>query len=430
MSSSVLYAGAQVPPQASITAPRRSVGLAEILVVGGSALAPLNLLLVRSFTVYDLMVGSALLVLLYRRALAWPPRRYVALAYVFLLATLVSAFRALHAFEALTQSLQYVFIFFIQVPVILSVVTTRLRALVSVVLLCLGTLAAIGYAYVTQPVQGAGRVLVFYSENPNRLGYPAVYLIPLLLVLWVFCRDLSPLLRLLARASIVLGLYLSLWAVSASGSRSSLVGSTVALLVFVVFRPGLGVVRGVARLLVLSGVCLALGGGLLATGQLPTTLEDRINRSMDPNDPAARAHLVADRENLMSAGIRAFEDSPWVGTGLDNFRYVTQRYDVEATPQLPHNLWLQLLVQVGLVGTAAFAAYLLLWVVELRRAARLAHPLDAQLLWGLVASMAGVLTVFLFAPELLDRHYWLMVGLGLAIHRGIRPAGATKGPAH
>lgn len=419
---------APAPPAAPPTAQIR-VGLAEVMVVGGAALAPLNLLLVRSFTVYDLMIGVALLQLSYQRRLVWPRGRYLLLSYLFLLSTLVSTFRALHALEALTQSLQYIFILFIQIPVIVSVVTTRRRAVLSVLLLCLGTLGAIVEAYLMHQTQGAGRVVVFYSENPNRLGYPAVYLLPLLIVLWSFARQLRAPGKHLAFAGIVVAGYLTLWAVTASGSRSSLVGSAMALLVFVVLRPGIGVVRAVGRLLVLVTVSVALGAGLLATGQLPTTLEERITRSMDPADPAAQAKLVADRENLLDAGIRAFEESPWVGTGLDNFRYVTPRYDVEATPQLPHNLWLQLLVQVGLVGTAAFAAYLLLWAVALVRAVPRAHPPDALLLWGLVASMAGVLTIFMFAPELLDRHYWLLVGLGLAIHRGTRADGTTKGQA-
>jgi hypothetical protein len=41
--------------------------------------------------------------------------------------------------------------------------------------------------------------------------------------------------------------------------------------------------------------------------------------------------------------------------------------------------------------------------------------------------MAGVLTVFMFAPEMLDRHYWLVVALGIAIVRGTQAVGAPKG---
>ena len=156
---------------------------AELLVFGSSVVAPLNLLLVRSLTVYDLLIAAAFVVLIRDRALRALPRAYLAAAYVFLLAATLSAFRATHATEALTQIMQYAFIFFVQLPVVLTVVRTRRTAILCLALVCAGTLAAILLAHVSQHTQGSGRALVFYSENPNRLGYPAAYLAPLLIML-------------------------------------------------------------------------------------------------------------------------------------------------------------------------------------------------------------------------------------------------------
>jgi O-antigen ligase len=392
----------------------------DVLVIGGALVAPLNLLIFRSFTIYDLLVFVALLYLLRAHRFVWPPAGYLAASYVFMLAALVSAFRATYATEALTQVLQYAFIFFIQVPVVISVVTTRARAVTTIALLCLGTLAAILHAYVYRPTQGAGRVVVFYSENPNRLGYPAAYLIPLLLVLWLLSRHAQRPVRIMATVAVLVGLYLSIWAVTASGSRSSLLGAGVALIVVVVIRPGLGPWRALGRLLALVTVCGVIGFALVASGQLPNTLEERIDRSLDSSDTSAQAHLVGDREHLANAGMLAFLDTPLVGTGLDNFRYIAPEYDIEATPQLPHNLWLQLGVQVGAIGTAAFGVWLLLWAFDVVGTARRANPFDVHLLWGIFAAMAGILTIFMFAPEMLDRHYWLIAALGLAAVRGCR----------
>ena len=400
----------------------------DVLVIGGAIIAPLNLLILRSFSVYDLFVGAALLYLWRQHRLVWPPTGYLAASYAFILMALLSAFRATHAVEALTQVLQYAFIFFILLPVVISVVTTRKRAVVAISLLCAGTLGAIAHAWVVRPTQGAGRVVVFYSENPNRLGYPAAYLIPLLLVLWLLSRQVERRTRMVVTVAVVVGIYLSVWAVSASGSRSSLLGTAIALIVVIVLRPGLGLWRALRRLVALVVICGVVGGGLIAFGEVPTTLEERINRSLDSSDASAQAHLVGDREHLADAGVAAFLEAPWIGAGLDNFRYVAPRYDVEATPQLPHNLWLQLLVQVGLIGTIAFAAWMLLWGYDVLTATRRAlHP-DALLLWGLFSSMAGILTIFMFAPEMLDRHYWLIAALALAAVRGSRTAIASKGP--
>jgi O-antigen ligase len=412
------------PPAATVATASR---LPDVVVVGSCLIAPLDLIIAGSFTVYDLVIGVAWLVLVRQGRLVWPHRGYLLAAYAFLLAALLSAFRALYAVEALTKVLQYTFAFFILVPAVITVVVTRRRAVLCVVLLCLGSLAAIAHAHLVGAEQGSGRVLVFYSDNPNRLGYPAAYLLPMLVALAVLSRRCSPVRRIGAVAAVALGCYLSVWAIFASGSRSSLVGAVVALLVLVVLRPGLGLRRAVARFALL---CVALGGlgiTLHATGQLPTTLEERITRSLDRSDPEAQSHLVADRQHLANAGLVAFVESPLLGTGLDNFQYVTPRYSLEASQQLPHNLWLQLLVQVGVFGTLAMAGFFVVWTADVVGAMRRLHPSDAMVLWALAAALAGLLTIFFFSPEMVDRHYWLIIALGIAIVRGSEAVGARKG---
>jgi O-antigen ligase len=404
---------------ATVRAADSGTNLVEVLVVGGSVLAPLNLLVLRSFTVYDCVIGVALLLLLHQRRLIGPPRGYVLLALVFLLAALIGAFRATQPVEALTQILQYVFIFFVQVPVVLSVVRTRRAVLFSVLLLCVGSLAAMLHAYLTQDVQGSGRVLVFYSDNPNRLGYPTAYLMPLLAVLWFSTHGMTAARRTVAAFILVASAYLAVWALAASASRSSMLGTIAALVIFVALRPGLGLRRIALRLAALSAGLAVVAVVLAGTGQLPTTLEDRITRSFN-GDVEDQNHLVADREHLANAGLRAFVESPYIGTGLDNFHHVTTRYDIEATPQLPHNLWLQLLVQVGVIGTLAFAGLIMRWLYDLASSFRRSEWFDQHLLWGLSAAMCGVLVIFLFAPEMIDRHYWLLFALGLAAVDGIR----------
>jgi hypothetical protein len=49
------------------------------------------------------------------------------------------------------------------------------------------------------------------------------------------------------------------------------------------------------------------------------------------------------------------------------------------------------------------------------------------MLWSLFSAVVGILAVFVFAPELLDRHYYLMVGLGLAIVNGVARQSTWEG---
>lgn len=411
--------------------PRTGRGaLSDWLVVGGCVLAPLNLLLVLSLTAYDVLLALALVDLVVSRRLRMPHRRYLVASYVFLLVAVLSAFRATYSVEALTQTLQYAFIFFVQVPVVVSVVRTRRHAVACVALLCLGTLLAILHSFLFRPTQDAGRVVVFYSENPNRLGYPAAYLLPLLLALWYLSRDRRLGTRIWVATGCAIGGYLAVWAVFASGSRSSLLGTVVALVVFVVVRPGHGIAGMLGRATALVAVIGTLGWALTSTGQLPGTLQERVDRSVGAGvDREDQAHLVGDREQLFDAGVHAFVDSPFIGTGLDNFRYVTTDYNLFATPQLPHNLWLQLLVQVGLIGAVAFAVYLLAWWRDVVACFRRIGPADQALLWAVAASLAGILTIFMFTPEMLDRHYWLIVALGLAVVRGTAAPPSIRPPA-
>jgi hypothetical protein len=40
---------------------------------------------------------------------------------------------------------------------------------------------------------------------------------------------------------------------------------------------------------------------------------------------------------------------------------------------------------------------------------------DRELLWAFFASIAALMAIFLVIPEMIDRHYWLLIGLGLAL---------------
>jgi hypothetical protein len=76
---------------------------------------------------------------------------------------------------------------------------------------------------------------------------------------------------------------------------------------------------------------------------------------------------------------------------------------------------------VGVFGALAVASMLLLWLRDVVRAYRQAtSSIDRNLLWALTAALSGELTIMMFAPEMLDRHYWLLVSLGLAVVAGVR----------
>lgn len=413
--------GARKPAHAR---PRTLLDLPELLFLAAAAVAPLNLLIVASFSVFDLLM-LALAFFLYvgpRRMQTLPAELRIA-ACVFVVCAMVSTFRATHPAEAMTQLLQFVVIFFVQIPVVLTMAASRVMLTWSLLLFMAGSLVGVVQALVMQRAQGADRVLTFFSDNPNRLGYLTSYLVPFvalfLALLWRSGRR-----RTTVAAGLVL-VYLLVWPLTASASRGATIGTIVAIVVYFALRPGLGVRRLVGGLLLSAALVWGFGWVALHSEVFPTTLQERLSRTLDPEEQST---LVGDRERLAVAGLRAFEQSPLVGTGLDNFRYVAVLYEPSASNQAPHNLWIQLLAQVGLVGTAAFGFMLARWFAAMYGAFRAVgrRGEDADLLWAFVASMASVMAILMTTPTMNQRHYWLLYGLGMALAAGVH--GGRRSP--
>jgi O-antigen ligase len=387
---------------------QRRLTLEEGLLVVAALLAPLDLALAASFTVHDLLlVGIAFLVMLGRRRLSWLPPFFLPAVFVFVLFALISSLRATNQAGALTQLSQFVFVFFVQLPVVLTVVRTPRVLRLTLAALVVGSLVGLVLAFVSHQAGGAGRIVAFYSDNPNRLGYPTAYLLPFVLhwlsALWRRGR------RRWAAAIGAPILYLMIWALAASASRGAALGLLVSFVLYAVFFDGVRVDgRTVGRVLGAAAAVVAVALVLLNTAAFPVTLKERIDETL-----AAEESLVDDRARLAAASLRAVAESPLVGTGLDNFRYVAERYEPLATPQAPHNMWLQFLAQVGVIGTLGFLFLMTTWFeLVLRRQAAERRAAERELLCAFVVSMATLMVIFMTTPVMIHRHYWLVWGLG------------------
>lgn len=394
--------------------PTRVLGLTplELVFVVASGLAPLSLFLLRSLTAYDVVIAAVAFLLVTGRGGLEPlPRPLAVSGWLFLLAALVSSVRATFPVEAFTQTAQFAFAWFVLLPVVLTMARRPrvLRAALTAVVL--GATATLVLAMTSPVASGAGRFLVFFTDNPNRLGYPSAYLSPFVAhaVVRLWQRGLR-----LPAVGLALGAgYLALWALGASGSRGATIALLVAVVVYAILRPDVALRAVVERLVLAALGVVALALLLTRSGLFPLTLVDRVSRTFDASQ---RPDLLQDRESLALAGLRAFADSPFVGTGLDNFRYLAPRYAGDATLQAPHNLWIQFLAQVGIVGALAFAWFVVWWFATLVAAHRRSTDrAERDLLWAFVASTAAVMTFHMTTPIITDRHYWLLLGLGLAL---------------
>lgn len=406
---------------------RTGLDTIELLFMLSALLAPADIELLGSLTVSDVLIaGVAYLLVADGRRIAVLPPLFLPAILILLGAAAVGGFRATHPYEAFTQLLQVGFILLIQLSVVLTVVNTRRLLHLGLVMVAIGSLAGNAASLVMQQAQGADRILAFYSDNPNRLSYPTAYLLPFVLhylaLLWERGRRWR---------ACVLGaglLYLMIWALAASASRGGALATLVGLVPYVAFCNGR---RGSLRRIVLLMLALvAVVVVLFNTSVFPETLRDRVDRTVTA-DAEQQATLLADRERLADAAVEAVLDSPFAGVGLDNFRYVAQKYHPQATAQEPHNMWLGLMVETGVVGALAGAFLFVTWFELLVRArARCRDRELRRLAWASVTSMFAVMAIFMTIPIMLHRHYWLLYGLGLSVVQVIRETPADQITEH
>ncbi len=130
-------------------------------------------------------------------------------------------------------------------------------------------------------------------------------------------------------------------------------------------------------------------------------------------------------ENLVA--LEMFLEHPLTGVGLANYPVLYQEYsrriglDPRATDRQPHNLYLEVLSETGLIGFAAFG--LLVWValrgaVAARRSLLGAGRRDLALLAeGLTLGFVGYLVASIFLHSFHPRYFWLLAAVTLALPR-------------
>ena len=136
------------------------------------------------------------------------------------------------------------------------------------------------------------------------------------------------------------------------------------------------------------------------------------------------------RTDLWTMGWRMVEDHPIRGVGVGNFParsvdYLLRpgRTDHDAyivdTPKEPHNIYLAVLSELGIVGFALFAAILATALAAALHAARQfarrgQHTMDFLSRIMLIA-LVGYLAALFFSSQLFEKQFWLLVATAPAL---------------
>jgi O-antigen ligase len=224
-------------------------------------------------------------------------------------------------------------------------------------------------------------------------------------------------------------------ATSRPAMRVALVASIVLNAVGLILTQSRG---GILALATALAVAILIGGrlrpyaivGVLLTGVVGATYYVAIAA------PAVRDRLTnisaqgsAGRSDEWSIAFRIFRGHSIGGAGLGNYavlapNYVTQnlqllRVNFVLRGFVAHNTYLQILSELGIIGSTLFAGFLLgvigLAVTSLRRGALSSDHRASAVARGVIVALIGLLAAYFFASALYAKQLWLLLALAAAL---------------
>jgi O-antigen ligase len=302
--------------------------------------------------------------------------------------------------------LRYILVL-VLIPIVYSAVRSRVTAQRLAALLALGALASAGYGFFSggafdYRLAGAG-------FNADQLGS---LLIPAVVTFTAFSAGAVGALRYRIAAAPLAAA--SLIATALTLSRGALIGlGACALLGPIVAGRG-------RRLATTAGV---VGAALVVVVTLVTLAPaaDR-TRILHPGGGSGR-------RDLWTMAGRLIARHPLTGVGVGGFRDSSVRVLVEPgvvtrdeyvldDPKPPHNIYLEVLAELGVVGAAVFAvaiAALLMTFAQAWRLCAVSSDKRLELLCrGLFVGVVGFLVAETFESELFLKQLWVLLALGPA----------------
>jgi O-antigen ligase len=317
-------------------------------------------------------------------------------------------------FALATESVSRLALNFALFPIVLAFVVKRRHVVALFAVYLAASVASVAYGVIAEPSVGdpaEGR-LAGAGINPNELGAMLVVAVVLGFGLGLV-RSWHPLVRIAAFSAAgvsAVGIFLT-------QSRGALFGLTVAMLV-----APLAVGRGrrlAAVVVTASAVVLAVGWfGIFAS----ETARERIT------NPSTQGG--SGRADLWKVGWRMVEDHPIRGVGAGNFparsvdyllrpgRTESDLYIVD-NPKVPHNIYLAVLAELGIVGFLFFvtilATALIAAIQAARQFTRRRQPVLDLLSRTLVIALVGYLAALFFSSQLFEKQLWLLLAMAPAL---------------
>jgi putative inorganic carbon (hco3(-)) transporter len=247
--------------------------------------------------------------------------------------------------------------------------------------------------------------------DPNFFAQIMVVLVPLAMDRMI--REKNRWLRLIAAAALVICILTIVFTFSRGGFLALL----VVLVGMMLYHPPK--MRQILLMLVVGAVALNLIPDQF-TSRLQTLTNLIPGQVQVQNDVSFQG-----RASEATVAWMMFLDHPFLGVGASNYPVYYLKYSrvVGLDPRLeerePHDLYLEVLSELGLAGLIVFL--LILWnVVQALMAARndLADVEEkgyASMVTAILIGFLGYLTAAIFVHGAYPRYFWLLVGIGMAV---------------
>jgi putative inorganic carbon (hco3(-)) transporter len=196
--------------------------------------------------------------------------------------------------------------------------------------------------------------------------------------------------------------------------------SRAALIALLIVAVAIGVLHGVRLRVLAVAVCGAIALGSLV---VPHSLQQRVDALSDGTSASASFrdnNSLRGRTSENLAGLHMWTDHPLLGVGPDNFEVHYPSYsaaigiDQRAEPRGAHNLYLESLAELGLLGALAFFGVIYLAIRGAWRARSRLDGRDALLGEGLAVALGAFLICAFTLHSSYARYEWIFLGLGLA----------------
>lgn len=296
--------------------------------------------------------------------------------------------------------------------IVFTAVQTRADVGRVAIAMLLGATTAAVYGLATQTGVEEGRLETTLLD-PNLLAASLIAGTALAVAVWAMYR--SPLVRMLAAAAgtfCVVALFLT-------ASRGGLTAFIICLLAAILVAG-----RWRAQVAVVA-VAIAVAG----YGYFAYLASDEVRERID-KPTRGEARVQEGRTTLWNVAWRAFEANPVHGVGAGNFRVSARNFLLQPgvlgrtdliieDPKVVHNIYLEILTELGIVGLVLFAFAALACLGAALRAARVWAALGSsgmQLAALAVAiALLGILAANFFISDQYGKPLWLMLGLGPAL---------------